>query len=279
MVRVLGSRRWTLGWALAVGAVGLLFCLPLIAMVAGSFRQPGLPPPRTLELIPAARGLDGYRDAFGLVKLARGLLNSVVVSAIAVPLSVVTASWAGFALVHVGRRTRAAVIVALLVVFVVPASALWTTRFVMFRELGLTDTYVPLVAPAILGGSPLFVLLYYLAFRRIPRDVFDAAWLEGAGPLRMWRRIAMPLARPTTVAVGLLSFALFWANFIDPLLYLNTESRFTAPLFLRSLEQLGQTNWPVILAGATVVTLPVVVAFAFALRAISPREGSGWLGG
>lgn len=256
-----------------------LFLLPLVAMLGGSFRLPGLPPPRSLELLPPNPTLEGYRQAFSLVPLGRSVLNSLLVAAVFVPVAVVSSSWAGFALVQLDPKARRRLVGFLLVVLMVPVSAVWLARFSMFSVAGLTDTYVPLVAPALMGGSPLFVLLYALAFRRIPADVLDAARLEGAGPWRVWRRVAMPMVRGSTVAVALLAFALSWANFIDPLLYLSTEERYTAPLVLRSLEQLGQTNWPVILAGAAVVTAPVAVAFAVALRAIVPRKGAGWLGG
>jgi multiple sugar transport system permease protein len=257
----------------------MTFLLPLLAMLSGSFRQPGLAAPTGLELLPPSPTLQGYRDALGLVPLARSVLNSLVVAVSFTAVAVLAASWAGFALTQLGGRARRNIIVFLVVVLMVPVSGVWLARFAMFRVANLTDTYVPLIAPALIGGSPLFVLLYLLAYRRLPADVLDAARLEGAGPWRVWRRVAMPLVGGTTAAVALLAFAVSWANFIDPLLYLSTEERYTAPLILRSLEQLGPTNWPVLLAGAVLVTAPVIVAFGAALRLIVPRKGVGWLGG
>lgn len=269
-------RRGSIGWTIAIVAVSLLFLLPLVAMLGGSFRGPGLPPPRGLEIVPRSAGLEGYREAFRLVPLARSLLNSTVVALVAVPIAVVTASWAGYAMARMSRRWRRRLVAFLLVMLMVPLGAVWFGRFTMFNAANLTDTYVPLIATAFIGGSPLFVLLYLLAFRRIPPELIDAARLEGVGEWQIWRRIAMPLVRGTTIAVALLVFAITWGNFLDPLIYLTTESRYTAPLVLRSLEQLGPTNWPVILAGSVAVTAPVIVAFAFALRRIVPRKGFGW---
>lgn len=268
-----------LRWAAAATVASIVFLLPLLAMVGGSLRPQGLPPPRGLELFPPDPSLGAYRTAFAISPLARSVLNSMLVAGLSVPIAIVCASWGGFSLAQMSGRARRRAFVFLLLVLMVPVSAVWLTRFAIFKAAGLTDTYVPLIAPALMGGSPLFVLLYWLAFRRIPADVISAARLEGAGPWRVWRSVAMPLARSTTIAVGLLAFALTWANFIDPLLYLSTEELYTAPLVLRSLEQLGQTNWPVILSGAAVVTLPVAVTFAAALRLVVPRRGAGWLGG
>lgn len=268
-----------LAWPATAMTVCAAFLLPLAATIAGSFRGAGLAPPRGVELVPADASLEGYRAAFSLVPLARALANSLAVAAIVVPLSVVVASLAGYAIARAGRRAQRAGVALQIVLLLVPVSALWLGRFAIFSWAGATDTWIPLIAPALVGGSPLFVLLYWLAFRKISPDIVDAALLEGATHGRVWRRIAMPMVRGTTAGVALLAFSLTWGNFIDPLLYLSSERLYTAPLMLRSLEQLGPTNWPVILAGATIVTLPALAALSFALRAIAPRRGGSWLGG
>lgn len=272
-------RRSKLLWPAAAIAVALVFLFPLAVMVTASLRQPGLPPPRTLDLVPGQATLEGYRTAFALAPLGRAMLNSLIVASIAVPLSVLTASLAGFAIAQLPGRLRTRLTAVVLLLLMVPVTAVWIPRFAIFRSLGLVGTWWPLIAPALMGGSPFYVLLYAYSFRRIPPDILDAARLEGAGALRTWRRIAMPLVRATTVAVGLLAFLLSWANFIDPLLYLNREETFTAPLALRYLEQLGPTNWPVLLAGSAAVTAPVVAVFLVAQRFFLQEDrGLGWLG-
>jgi multiple sugar transport system permease protein len=264
---------------LAVVLVALLFAFPLVLMVLASLRQPGLPPPQGVELVPANPSLRAYGDAFSLVPLARGLLNSALVSAIAVPITIVAASSAALALTLMTGWRRRLLIRVLFLLAMVPVTAVWIPRFVLFGALNLVGTYAPLVAPALMGGSPLFVLLYVVAFRRIPAELFEAARMEGIGPVRIWWNVALPLARPTSGAIALLALALFWSNFIDPLLYLNAEEDLTAPLMLQHLELLGPTNWPVFLAGSVVVTLPVVTATLVAHRFLWTTErGTGWLG-
>lgn len=266
-------------WSVGAVAMAALFVVPLGAMLSGSFRAPGLPPPRSLELVPSPLTLEGYREAFGAAPLARAILNSLVVAALFVPIAVATASLAGYAISQMDRRRRARHTAFVLVLLMVPLTSVWVTRFALFRALRMVGTYLPLLAPALMGGSPFLVLLYVIAFRRVPRDVFDAARLEGAGEMAIWRRVGMPLVRGTTVAVAMLAFVLSWANFIDALLYLNRESTYTAPLALRYLEQLGPTNWPVLLGASVVVTAPVVIAFVVAQRSFLAQErGIGWLG-
>ena len=135
------------------------------------------------------------------------------------------------------------------------------------------------MAPALLGLSPFYVLLFYWSFRRLPPELFEAARLEGVSPFRMWRRLAMPLVRPVTAAIALLAFIASWGNFLDPLVYLFDSDLYTLPLGLRSLSVLDRTNYPVLLAAAVVATAPVVVAFVVAQRFFLHEDrGAGWLG-
>jgi multiple sugar transport system permease protein len=274
-----GERRWG-GWRQpAAIAITVAFLLPLWFMVSGSLREPGTPPPRSPELVPRPLSTTSYERAFDIVDLARHTLNSLIVAGLTVPLAVLFASWAGFAFLLVAGRARSVLIGLSFAALMVPLTALLVPRFVLFRWLELTDTWVPLVAPALLGLSPFYVLLYYWSFRRLPVELFEAAALEGMRPLAMWRRLAMPLVRPVTVAIALLAFITTWGNFLDPLIYLFDPDLYTLPLGLRSLEALDRTNYPVLLAGAVVATAPVIVAFVIAQRYFLHEDrGAGWLG-
>jgi multiple sugar transport system permease protein len=265
--------------AVAAAAVTVLFALPLVFMVSGSLREPGLPPPRTPELVPDPLGVGSYDRAFELVDLGRFAVNSLIVAALVVPLSVLVASLAGFALLRLPRRWAMLLAGASLAALMVPVTALLVPRFVLYRELGLTDTWAPLVAPALVGTSPLYVLLFAWAFRRLPAELYDACRLEGMTPFGIWRRVAMPLVKPVTVGVGVLAFVASWGNFLDPLVYLYDPDLYTLPLGLRALAELDRTDFPVLLAGSVVATAPVIAVFLLAQRwFLSEFRGSQWLG-
>lgn len=255
------------GWR-SIGAVAVVavFVPPLLLLVAGSLRKPGLPPPPGVELAPDPVSTEGYRQAWELGGLLRATLNSLLVSAVAVPVSVLVASLAGYALTRVSRRVATVVIVASLAAVMVPATALLVPRFVFFRTLGLTDTLVPLMAPALLATSPLYPLVYYAAFRALPSDLFDACRMADLSPLRVWWRVAMPLARPVTAGLAALTFVLTWSNFLDPLVFVYDRDLHTLPLALRSLSTLDPTNFPVFLSGAVLATVPALVVFGIAQR-------------
>lgn len=257
--------------SLGIIAIVVLFALPLAFMVAGSLRPPGLPPPDGFEWVPEEARWSNYRTVFGLVSLWTYLGNSLVVAAVAVPVTVVVASLAGFAIVAGRPGVRRRLIIVSLVALMVPVTALWIPRFVMFRWLGLIDSPVVLMLPALMGTTPFFVLIFALVYSRLPRQLFEAAALEGSSLPATWWRVALPLGRPATLAVGVLALVWHWSNFIDPLLYLSSEERFTLPLALRTLQTLEPTNHPLLLAGAVIATIVPLVAFFVVQRAFFVR--------
>ncbi len=248
--------------------VATLFAAPLWFMVVGSLRPTSMPPPRTLELLPPEPTLEAYRRLPELIPVFTYLANSAVVAAIAVPLTVVVAALTGFGVRLLTPAARRRAVIALLVVLLVPVTAVWATRFEVFRLAGVVDTIVPLLAPALLAVSPFLVLLYAWSFGGIPASQLQSARLEGASWLTIWRRVALPQVRPATLAVAVLAFTFHWANFIDPLLYLHSGDRYTFPLALRFLLLLNPTDWPLLMAGCVIATVPCVVVFLLAQRVL-----------
>ncbi|MFC0506751.1 carbohydrate ABC transporter permease [Micromonospora costi] len=246
--------------------VAALFAAPLWFMLVGSLRPAGRPPPRTLELLPPEPTLAAYARLPELIPLFRYLANSALVVAVAVPVTVLVASLTGFGVRLLPPPARRRAVLALLAVLLVPVTAVWATRFELFRLVGVVDTYVPLLAPAVLAGSPFLVLLYVWSFGGVPDSQIGAARLEGAGWLTVWRRVALPQVRPATLAVAVLAFTFHWSNLIDPLLYLHSGDRYTYPLGLQFLRLLNPTDWPLLMAGCVVATAPCVVVFLLAQR-------------
>ena len=269
------------GWRhLPAVLVAATFVFPLWFMLSGSLREAGLPPPRTPELVPWPLAFGNYERAIELVDLR------------AIRLELADGGGPGRAphgalrvlgrirdVAGLPKRTAGVMVGVSLVALMVPVTALLVSRFALFRLLHLTDTFVPLVAPSLMGTSPFYVLLFYWSFKRVPGELFEASRLAGYGSLRTWWRVAMPLVRPVTVAVAVLAFVFTWSNFIDPLIYLFDERKFTLPLGLRSLAQLDPQNFPLLLAGSVMATAPVVGAFLYVQRHFLQRHrGVGWLG-
>ena len=203
---------------------------------------------RRPELIPDTVSLGSYDRAIELGDLARATVNSALVAAVTTIGSVLVASLAGFALTRVQPAHRPAAAGRVGGGADGAAAALLVPRFAVFRTLGLTDTLVPLVAPALLATSPFYVLVYYVAFRRVSPTCTTRAGWSTASSLRTWWRVGMPLVRPFTVAVAALCFITSWTNLLDPLVYVYRRDLFTVPLALRSLATLDpvttRCSWP-----------------------------------
>jgi multiple sugar transport system permease protein len=264
---------------LTIGAA-LLFIIPLMWMVGASLRQPGLARPTQLEWIPNPIVLDNYSTVVTeLMPFGIYLANSLKVVAVAVPITIIIASWAGFAMAQIAPRPRTWLVLVSLAALMVPVTALWLTRFLVYKWLGALDTLWALILPSFMGTSPFYVLLFYWTFSRVPAELYESARLEGASAFRVWASIAMPLSRPAITAVGVLAFVAYWSNYIDPLLYLNKQVDYTLPIGLQSLQQLPSIGFPLLMAGAVLITVPVIAVFLLAQRYfLQDMRGAGWLG-
>lgn len=247
--------------ALARFAVALLLLAPLLWMLPVSLHEPGQPLRAAGLAWPQAPTLAAYAQVFEWVPMVSGLANSLAYTVVGVVISVVVASLTGFGIARLDARRMGFAMVALVMAASIPLTAIWVPRFVLFESLGLARSGLPLLAPALYGASPLFVLLYTMAFRRLGPEPFEAATLEGIGTLRQWWRYALPQVRATTVAVATLAAMQFWGAFLEPLLYLEGEHELTAPLLLHALDLLGPTQWAMLMAGAALLAAPVLLVF------------------
>lgn len=255
-----------------------LFSVPLLTIVLGALHAPGDPIPRDLTFLGPQPSLDALQRAFELVPLGTQLANSATVVVVAVPLSVLVASMAGFGMVLLDERRRRLVLGAALVLLVVPPAAVWVPRFVLLSRVELTDSLVALMLPALMATTPFAVLLCYWSARRIPRELLEASRLAGLGPVATWWRVGVPLTRPTLVAVAAIVFAAHWGNFVDALLYLYDPQNYTLPLGMSQLRLLGPDDTATVLAGALVVALPAALAFAAVQsRFVATTKEAGWL--
>ena len=246
--------------------VAALFTLPLYWAVVASVGQTGAPPPATITWWEPDPHWGNYLLAFEMVPMARYMRNSLIVVAAAVPITLVVASLAGFGLSQIDTGARTRVINLSVAMLLIPGAAVWLFRFQLLVWLGLLDTLWALIVPAFAAGSPLFVLLFHWNYRRVPPETFDAARLDGAGAWTTWWRIAMPLSRPTIIGVTVLAFVLYWSDFISPVLYIYDPKAYTLPIGLQLLNQVGSTNWPVLMAGAMIMTGPVLLLFLLLQR-------------
>ncbi len=251
-------------------ALAGLFLLPLLWAALASLRPAGTP--LSAPLLAGRPTLDAFTRLFDVIPIWRFTANSLLVVALAVPLTLLTASWAGFAMARLPRPSQRRWVVISLMALMVPGVALWSSRFLIYSRLGLIDTVWALVAPAFMGSSPFYVLIFYRAFRRIPPAIYDAAQLDGADVLATWGRVALPIARPSAAAVAALTFVAYWGDSLSPLLYLRDVGNFTLPVGLQLVQQLGRSDYPLLMAGAVWATLAPLLLVVVAVAGLALAE-------
>ena len=254
--------------------VVVVFLAPLALVLAGSLRRVGLPPPSGLELLPTAPSLSAYDRLGELTPLGRLLRNSLLVVLVAVPVATLIASWAGFALAQLPPRSRRWLVGLTTALLLVPLPMLWIPRFVIYLQVGVLDTLVPLVAPALAATTPFTVLLAYRAFRRVPPELWEAARLEGASALMTWWRVGLPLVSATTTAIAAVAFVFHWGNYLDALLYAQSEATRTLPLGIGELATVDGAEQSVLFAGAAVLAVPAVLALLAVQRPLLGLQDS-----
>lgn len=251
-----------------------LFLAPLVVLILGSLQRPLQPPPDGLELWPADPAWGNYSAVGRFLPLGRLLANSLLLVLVAVPVTVVVTSLAGLAIALAAGRARTLLLGVSVAMLLIPASAVWVPRVIVLRWLGLADTPLSVALLALAGTTPFYVLLFALAFARLPRTLFEAAALEGMSPYAVWRRVALPLARPAVAAVAALAFVYYWSTFMDPLTLVSSPGHWPLALGLRGLAEMEAALYPIYLAGAVLAAAPAALAFLLAQRAFFSSAGA-----
>lgn len=256
--------RLVIGLVLLV--VGVLMIAPLVWLISTSLVEPReafqLPP----SWLPTPFSLQNFSHVFDLIPLGTMALNSLIVSLISVLGSLVTASLAAYAFSRLSFRGRDSIFVVLLAALMVPTQLTIIPIFILMRRLNLIDNLAALWLPALVNVFAIFFLRQY--FNTIPRDLDEAARIDGAGHLRILFQIMLPLAGPALSALAILGFESSWNNYFGPLIFLSSPENMTLPIGLVSLSA-GQGGGPavVVFAGITLVVLPMLVVFIAFQRA------------
>ncbi|GAA2294779.1 carbohydrate ABC transporter permease [Streptomyces kunmingensis] len=253
-----------------LGGLLIVVCttLPLLWMVSSSLKGPGEISATPPSLLPDHPTLDNYDIAFVRNGIGRYLLNSVVVASASTVLILSLAFLAGYALARLPLRGRGAIMTALLMLSVFPPIALLVPLFLMERQAGLLNSYPGLVIPYVALNLPfaIWILRNYLS--GIPRELEEAATVDGAGPMRTALTVILPLARPGLFTAGVFSFTATWSEFLLALTFNGADDRRTVPVGIALFTSQYQVPYGVIFAGAMVATVPIALLVLIFRRSI-----------
>jgi multiple sugar transport system permease protein len=257
-------RRRDLGARITLYAIliaGLLVVVgPFLWMLLSSIKPEGEIRRRPPTWWPETLTLENYQQLFTRLDFPQYFTNSVVVATAVTAGNLVFCSALGYALAKLRFPGRRLLFVVVLGMLMVPGMVTFVPQFVLVSNLGLTNSYAGLILPFLAGPFGVFLMRQYLL--SIPDDLIEAARVDGAGELRIFAQIVLPLCRPALATLGILTFLASWNNFLWPLVVATTEDKYTLPVAL-ALFSIGQNrlDFGLMLAGSVVVVVPVLVVF------------------
>lgn len=210
--------------------------------------------------------LAAYRTLFATLPMARIIINSVLVAVVSTVLQLLTGAMAGYGFARLDFRGKNVVFALYLATMMIPLQVLVVPLFILFKDLHLHDTYFALIAPTVASAFGAFMLRQ--AIQAVPRELDEAALIDGAGHLRIFAQIIVPLIRPSLATVGILAFMSTWNSFLWPLVVIRSPELQTLPLGLATLHGQFTTQWDVVMAGSVVSIVPITIVYLFAQRHI-----------
>lgn len=250
----------------ALLVVGFLMVFPFLWMASTSLKTLGEAfayPPSFLPANPQWRNYTRISDA---IPMGMFLANSAKITGLTVIGTLLSCSLAGFALSALAFPGRGILFSATLATLMVPYQVTLIPVFIMLQYLGWKDTHYPLWVPAFFG-SAFGVFLLRQFFLSIPRDLYEAALMDGCTPGDIVFRIYIPLAKPALTTLGVFIFMNSWNDLLNPLIYIDTIEKIPLTAGLSFLQTQYGSDWPLMMAGAMISILPILVIFVFAQRA------------
>lgn len=197
----------------------------------------------------------------------RFLLNTLVIAGMTVIGTALSSSLVGWGFARMRFAGKNVLFLIMLATMMIPGQIGMIPTFIIFKKLGWIDTFLPLIVPAWFG-SAFFAFLYRQYFLGIPGEMDEAAKVDGCGPLRTFWSILLPMARPVTVTVAVYTFLGAWNEFLGPLIYINSDFKRTLSLALAKFQGQYGSDIPAMMAGATLMLIPVLVIYFFSQRAL-----------
>jgi ABC-type glycerol-3-phosphate transport system permease component len=242
---------------------GVIFLAPVLYSIWMSFQTAQAYYTGGLEFT-----LENYTVAVGQYNFARYLLNSVIVSGLVTILGLTVATLAAFAFARYTFRGGNLLFGATVATLMIPSHISLIPNYLTLAKAGLLDSYAGLILPAISNGFAAFFLRQYI--RGIPRALDEAAYMDGATPLKVLWRVIVPIARPAIFSMGLYIFLNEWNNYIWPLVAVGKEDLYTLQIGLARLYRInpgeGLIDWPLVMAASTITILPVLLGFLLVER-------------
>jgi len=258
---------WRTAPQYALLLLGLLFFVgPLLWLLSTMLKTQGesivFPP----SWIPDPVTLDAFRRLFtNLPMFPRWITNSLCISLGAVAGTVLSASLVAFGFARTRAKSRGVLFIVLLATLMIPYQTTLIPLYILFKNIGWYNTWLPLIVPYFFAG-PFYVFLFRQFFMTVPRDVDEETVIDGGNAWTIYSRIILPMSVPVLITGGIFAFVFSWVDFLTPFIFLQSESKYTLSVGLQLLIGTQSQDYPALAAGSFISLLPIAVIYFFAQR-------------
>ncbi len=272
----LGWLRWSsVGLYLVLLAIAVVMLFPMLWLVSTSFKGPtenllAAPP----QLFPQSPTLANYRQVWQDNPFLQYFLNSTIVALLTVAINLLLCSLAAYPLARLSFKGRETILALIIATIMIPFQVVMIPLYILAVNLGLRNTYLGLILPYLASAFGIFLMRQ--AFQGVPKELEEAARMDGCSDLGVWWNVMIPATRPALVTLGIFVFIGTWSEFLWPLILLDRPERYTLPLGVAKLAGSFSLDWRLIAAGSVLSILPAILVFVLLQRYIVPTEaGSG----
>lgn len=238
--------------------LSLVALMPFVWMLGTSLKTDPEVFAASLKFLPTNPQWGNYPKALAYIPFARYALNTLFVALATSAAVVVSSSLVAYSFARLSWPGRNVVFVILLSTLMLPHQVTMLPVFVIFKKLGWIGSFRPMIVPGMFG-SAFFIFLLRQFFMTVPKELSDAARIDGANDLGIWRMIMLPLSRPALTTVALFTFMGAWNDFLGPLMYLNDDSMYTLSLGLQQFITQHGAQWNYLMAASVVMTTPIII--------------------
>jgi putative chitobiose transport system permease protein len=256
-------------------AIALVTLFPLLWLISTALKSPTenilQSPP---QLLPSQPTIDNFFRVWQSLPFAQYIYNSTLVSVLTVGLNLLFCSLAAYPLARLSFVGRDGIFMAIVSTIMIPFQIVMIPLYILTVQLGLRNTYLGIIFPSLASAFGIFLLRQ--AFMSIPKEIEEAARMDGSSELGLWWDIMLPAIRPALVTLAIFVFIGSWSDFLWPLIVIQDENLYTLPLGVAKLAGTFSLDWRLVAAGSIISIAPVLILFIFLQRYIVPTEtGSG----
>lgn len=258
-----------------LGAIALLMLLPLFWLISTAFKSPSenifqFPP----QFLPSQPTFQNFVQVWQTNPFGRYLFNSILVAVLTVAFNLLFCSLAAYPLARLDFRGRDLIFSAVVSTIMIPFQIVMIPLYILAVQLGLRNSYLGIIFPAIASAFGIFLLRQ--AFQGVPKELEEAARMDGCSELGIWWFVMLPAIRPALVTLAIFVFIGSWSDFLWPLIVVDKPEYYTLPLGVATLAGTFSLNWRLIAAGSVISIAPILLFFLIMQRYIVPTEsGSG----